>query len=100
MMHPEEAAFHQDFQRAATDAARLYSVAYTAMEIELGTTTAPLLAPVVLPSIVASAQAAALEAQRLRSAAQSPPPPPPPHAATRRQLTIDDAIAQAAERPW
>lgn len=66
-MTSEEQEFHRDFQRAAFKVARLYSSAYTAMEIEMGSVTAPLLAPHILQTIVASAQQVALDEAQERA---------------------------------
>ncbi len=98
--------FYRDFQRAATEIARLYSLAYTAMEIEMGSITAPLLAPHILQTIVASAQEVAVEETRervrveLAQQLQKEEEAAALAATGRRQLTIDDALNVGQGRPW
>ena len=105
-MNEDALAFHRNFQRAATDVARLYSLAYTAMEIEMGSATAPLLAPYILQSIVASAQEVAMEEAQTRARLeiarqiQKEEEAAAARLAERRQLTIDDALDARQGRPW
>lgn len=97
-------AFARQFHAAAAEITRLYSTAYTMMEIELGSVGAERLAPHYLGDIVAAAERLAIErlnSERLEAAiaAEEQAAAEP---AARRQLTIDEALAEQAGggTPW
>jgi hypothetical protein len=101
-MTTEEQAFHRDFSKAAMDIARLYSAAYTAMEAEMGSETAPLLAPHILQTIVASAQEVAFESasERARLAFEQSLYKPQAEAVVEAQGLISLAQVLQQGRPW
>lgn len=94
-------AFARQFQAAATEVIRLYSTAYTLMEIEMGSGPAQSLAPRYLGDIVASAERLAitrLNAEQIATVVEEEEQA----MSTRTQLTIDDALAQLPNggAPW
>jgi hypothetical protein len=68
----ERDPWFEDFADGCSRAAHLYATAFDRMTIELGDATALALAPVVLPQVVAmaEAQASQLEAMRFQRALQ------------------------------
>jgi hypothetical protein len=92
-------AFARRFQAAATEVVRMYSTAFTVMEIEMGSGTALALAPHFLGDVVAAAERIAISELQAEAEAKALAEEEQAAAQRRRQLTIEDALA-GAERPW
>jgi hypothetical protein len=92
-------AFARQFQSAATEIVRMYSTAFTVMEIEMGSGPALALAPHFLGDVVAAAERMAITQLQTEAEAKALAEEEQAVQQQRRQLTIEEALAGAGE-PW